>query len=71
MKKPTHFAVDDIIFYGMDEDNNIICDKNGKAIQYRLKDDIRFKPLEYITENLDPEIMLEQPLILTKEMEVK
>ena len=56
-QKPTHFAVEDVIFYGMDEENDIICDKQGNAIQYRIKDGVRFKPLEYLTEDLDPEIM--------------
>lgn len=59
IQKPTHFAVEDIIFYGMDEDNDIICDKQGNAIQYRIKDGVRFKPLEYFTEDLDLEIMEE------------
>ena len=51
----THFAVEDIIFYGMDEDNDIVCDENGNAIKYRIKDGVRFKPLEYLCEDLQPE----------------
>ena len=54
-KKPTHFAVEDITFYGMDEDNEIITNDKGEEIQYRLKNDIRFKPLEYLCEDMTEE----------------
>jgi hypothetical protein len=36
-KEPTHFAVEDITFYGMDEDNEIITNDRGEEIKYRLK----------------------------------
>ena len=52
-KEPTHFAVEDITFYGMDEDNEIITNDRGEEIKYQLKNDIRFKPLEYLCEDLD------------------
>jgi hypothetical protein len=55
MKKPTHFAVGDITFYGMDEDNEIITNDKGEEIEYRLKNDIRFKPLEYLCEDMTEE----------------
>ena len=51
-KQPTHFAVEDITFYAMDEDNEIITDEKGEELRYRLKDNVRFKPLEYITDDL-------------------
>ena len=54
-KKPTHFAVEDITFYGMDEDNEIITNDKGEEIKYRLKDDVRFKPLEYLCEDMTAE----------------
>jgi hypothetical protein len=54
-KKPTHFAVGDITFYGMDEDNEIITNDKGEEIEYRLKNDIRFKPLEYLCEDMTEE----------------
>jgi hypothetical protein len=47
MKEPTHFAVEDITFYGMDEDNEIITNDKGEAVVYQLKAGVRFKPLEY------------------------
>jgi hypothetical protein len=56
-KKPTHFAVEDITFYGMDEDNEIITNDKGEEIKYRLKNDIRFKPLEYLCEDMTEEIL--------------
>lgn len=58
-KKPNHFAVENITFYAMDEDNEIITNSKGEAIEYKLKDDVRFKPLEYLCEDMDAEIMEE------------
>ena len=56
-KKPNHFAVEDIKFYAMDEDNEIITNDKGEAIMYQIKNGIRFKPLEYLCENMEAEIM--------------
>ena len=50
--KPTHFAVED-------EDNEIIVDEKGEQITYRLKDDVRFKPLEYLCEGMDIDLFEE------------
>ena len=58
-KKPTHFAVEDITFYGMDEDNEIITNDKGEEVKYRLKDGVRFKPLEYLCDDIEPKIMEE------------
>ena len=57
--KPTHFAVEDIKFYAMDEDNEIIVDEKGEQITYRLKDDVRLKPLEYLCDDIDIDILEE------------
>ena len=57
--KPTHFAVEDIKFYAMDEDNEIIVDEKGEQVTYRLKDDVRFKPLEYLCEGMDIDLFEE------------
>jgi hypothetical protein len=54
-KKPTHFAVEDITFYGMDEDNEIITNDKGEAVVYQLKAGVRFKPLEYLCEDMTEE----------------
>ena len=52
-------GVADITFYLMDEDGNVKEDKQGNEITYRIKDGIRFKSIEYLTEDLDVD-MLEQ-----------
>ena len=56
-QKPTHFAVDDITFYGMDENNDIIVDDNGEQITYQFKKGVRFKPLEYFCEGIEENIL--------------
>ena len=57
--KPTHFAVEAIKFYSMHEDNEIITNEKGEEVIYRLKEGVRFKPLEYLCEDMDTEIMEE------------
>ncbi len=57
--KPTHFAIEDIKFYAMDEENEIITNEKGEEVIYRLKEGIRFKPLEYLCKDMDTEIMEE------------
>jgi hypothetical protein len=59
IKKPNHFAVENIMFYAMDEDNEIITNEKGEEVMYQIKEGIRFKPLEYLCEDMDPEIMEE------------
>jgi hypothetical protein len=54
-KQPTHFAVANITFYAMDEDNEIITNNKGEEVIYRLKDEVRFKPLEYLCEDMTEE----------------
>ena len=56
--KNWNICVYDIKFYLMDEDGNVKTDSKGNEIIYRLKDDVRLKPLEYITEDMDV-LMLE------------
>ena len=52
-EKNYYIGVSDISFYLTDDDGNIKTDKNGNEITYRLKDGIRYKPLEYITESIE------------------
>jgi hypothetical protein len=59
MKKPNHFAVENILFYAMDKDNEIITNKKGEQVMYQIKEGIRFKPLEYLCEDMNIEIMEE------------
>ena len=68
-EKNYHVGVADITFYLTDEDGNIKEDKNGNEIEYRLKKGIRFKPLEYITEDLTVD-MLEQAPSATKKTQL-
>ena len=56
--KNRNICVYDIKFYLMDEDGNVKTDSKGNEIIYRLKDDVRLKSLEYITEDMDV-LMLE------------
>jgi len=56
--KNWNIGVYDIKFYLMDEDGNVKTDSKGNEIIYRLKDDVRLKSLEYITDDMDV-LMLE------------
>ena len=47
----------DIKFYLMDEEGNEIEDKNGNEIEYQFKEGIRYKPLEYLTEGIEPNML--------------
>ena len=57
--KNLSICVQDIIFYLVDDDGNEIENKNKSTKLFRLKDNIRFKPLEYITEDLDLDMIEE------------
>jgi hypothetical protein len=49
----------DIKFYLYDDDGNELLDNNGNIKEYRIKDNIRFKPLEYLCEDFDVDILEE------------
>tara|TARA_B110000211_G_scaffold200966_1_gene232275 strand:+ start:48 stop:224 length:177 start_codon:yes stop_codon:yes gene_type:complete len=52
--------VADIKFYAIDDDDNEVLNKEGTHIQlYQLKRNIRFKPLEYLCEDMDMDILEE------------
>ena len=51
--KNLSICVQDIIFYLVDDEGNEIQNKNKNTKLFRLKDNIRYKPLEYITEDLE------------------
>ena len=52
--------VADIKFYVVDDDGNEKLNKEGTHIQlYQLKRGVRFKPLEYLTEDMDMDILEE------------
>ena len=58
--KPHHFAVEDITFYAIDENSEIVVDEQGNQVSYRIKEGIRLKALEYLCEDMTPEIMEEE-----------
>ena len=56
----TNVLVADIKFYKVDDDGNEVLNKEGTHIQlYTLKRDVRFKPLEYLCEDMDDDILEE------------
>tara|TARA_R100000951_G_scaffold20557_1_gene17213 strand:- start:44 stop:223 length:180 start_codon:yes stop_codon:yes gene_type:complete len=52
--------VADIKFYKVDDDGNEVLNKEGTHIQlYELNRDRRFKALEYLTEDMDDDLLVE------------
>ena len=49
----------DIKFYQVDDDGNEILNKKNETKIFRLKEGIRFKPLEYLCEDIDNDILEE------------
>ena len=49
----------DIKFYLYDEEGNEVLNENGKVKEFRIKDNVRFKPLEYLCEDFDIDILEE------------
>jgi hypothetical protein len=42
----------DIVFYLADENGNEVKNQDGTIKEFRVKDSVRFKPLEYLCEDL-------------------
>ena len=55
--KNYYVGVSDITFYLTDENGDVKQDKQGNEITYRLKDGIRFKPLEYISDGVEVDML--------------
>ena len=53
-------SVYDIIFYKYDENGEEVLNENGTTKEFVLKDDIRFKPLEYLCEDMEEEMLIER-----------
>ena len=49
----------DITFYQVDEEGNDIIDQKGNTKTYRIKEGLRFKPLEYLCDDIDLDILEE------------
>jgi len=47
----------DITFCLVDEDGNYIEQPNGQIEVFKLKDGIRYKPLEHICDGIDPDML--------------
>ena len=53
------YLIQDIIFYKVNDDGNEELNKDGTTKVYRIKDGIRVKALEYLTDEFDEDIMEE------------
>ena len=49
----------DITFYQVDEDGNDLLDDEGNTKVFRIKDGLRFKPLEYLCDDINLDILEE------------
>ena len=47
----------DIKFYKVDDDGNEVVNSKGITQKFRLKEGVRFKPLEYLTDDMDEDIL--------------
>ena len=56
----------DITFYQVDEDGNDLLDDKGNTKVFRIKDGLRFKPLEYLCDDIDIDILEEVKWIVKK-----
>jgi len=66
--------VSNIKFYLVDDDGNSLENEDGTDKEFELKDGIRFKPLEYLCENLDVNMLEEikkEKIPMTEEEEYK
>jgi hypothetical protein len=64
MKKYENYGTSilDITFYLLDKDGNEIENKDGTTKEFKLKDGVRFKPLEYLCEDLDTDMLEEKEI---------
>jgi len=53
------YLIQDITFYKVDENGDEILNQDGTLKVYRIKDGIRVKPLEYLSEEFEDDIMQE------------
>ena len=49
----------DITFYQVDEEGNDILENKGNTKIYRIKEGLRVKPLEYLCEDFDLDVLEE------------
>ena len=53
------YLIQDITFYKVDDEGNEELNKDGTTKVYRIKDGIRVKSLEYLTDDFEDDIMEE------------
>ena len=53
------YLIQDITFYKVDDDGNEELNKDGTTKVYRIKDGIRVKALEYLTDEFEDDMMQE------------
>jgi len=53
------YLIQDITFYKVDDEGNEELNKDGTTKVYRIKDGIRVKALEYLTDEFDDDMMQE------------
>ena len=49
----------DIKFYKVDDDGEAVVNSQGITQTFRLKEGVRFKPLEYLVDDIDEDILEE------------
>lgn len=54
------YFIQDITFYKIDEEGNEVLNEDGTTKIYRIKKDVRVKALEYLTEDFDDDMMIEE-----------
>lgn len=54
------YLINDITFYKVDDEGNEELNKDGTTKVYRIKDGVRVKALEYLSDEFDDDIMEEQ-----------
>ena len=54
------YLINDITFYKVDDEGNEELNKDGSTKVYRIKDGVRDKALEYLSDQFDDDIMQEE-----------
>jgi len=54
------YLIQDITFYKIDEEGNEVLNEDGTTKIYRIKKAVRVKALEYLTEDFDDDMMIEE-----------
>ena len=55
----TTILIDDITFYKSDEEGNILKNDKGEEKIFRIKEGLRVKSLEYLTEDFEDDMLEE------------